>query len=804
MMSLPHLDPSLQPSSPSSSLSSPGDRIDAILGAADETAEEKIRTLLRIGVDALDLEYGYLSRVDAALQTITVVVTCGPEPAVETGAQHRLETSFCRRTVVSPHPFSLHHASKQGWAEDPAREETGVESYLSTRLLVDEELYGALCFAALSPSEGPFTDDDYALIERLGRAVEQVLVNRPAGIGLEAEGTDPTDLIETLHSERQLLNRVFETSPSAIAILNAAGEFVQVSARAQDILGLERDAVTDRTFDDPDWHITTSSGQPLPEEDLPFSKVRETGETVMGMNHTIQWPDGTRRHLSVSGAPLYRAGTFIGAVFHLDDVTNRRQTELSLEESEERFRGVFRNAALGIALLDDRGAFVDVNPTLAEMLGYEEPEALRDRRYRSVSHPDDVGAERPAFQDLVGGTRQEYQIEKRFERRDGSTFWGHVTASVVDGPGEARVVAMIENVDRRRTQRERLRLFRKAVEQADEAAIILEAAPREAPGPAIVYANPAFGALTGHDPTEAVGTPLGTLFGPESEDAVLEELWRALSEGRRHEGETVTYRADGTSFLSHWTIAPVRDRTGTITHWSSVHRDVTEQRMRGWRLIEAHDAERRRIDQEMHDQLGGLLTALQMTVDLARIEVKEADGPTAPLDNVEHRVDDLASAVRTITRRLHPKVLVDHGLPRALSSLVETLKEQHDRPIHLDTELGSDERLPSLLEATVYRIVHEMLLYAVRHTEEAPLTATIRRRARRLRICLNCERASLPVQDRERERLPVLDEFRRWIDQLDGTFTANPQADASPQIEVTLPLVVSCLPESDADRPPHS
>jgi len=790
-------------SSPSPSLSSPGERIAAILEEeSHQTAEDAIRALLRVGVEALDLDYGYLSRVDAALQTVTIVVTSGPNPSLETGAQHKLDASFCRRTVVSSDPFSLHHVSAQGWAEDPAYAETGVESYVSTRLLVEEELYGALCFASQSPSDSPFTDEDYALIERLGRAVEQVLAPTPSEDNTDAERTP--DLEEALHTERQLLDRVFETSPSAIAILNAAGEFVQVSARAQDILGLEREAVTHRTFDDPDWHITTPGGRPIPKEDLPFSKVRDTGEAVMGMEHTIEWPDGTQRLLSISGAPLYRDGTFIGAVFHLDDVTNRRKAELSLEESEERFRGVFHNAALGIALLDDRGFFVDANPTFTEMLGFDDPEAVRDRQYRDVSHSEDVEAERPAFQDLVAGSREEYQIEKRFERRDGSSFWGHVTASVIDGPGDARVVAMVEDIDRRRKQRERLRLFRKAIEQADEAAIILEAEPRDAPGPPIAYANPAFGSLTGHDPDEAVGMPFGAVFGPESEDAVLEALWQAFSEGDRHKGETVTYRADGTPFLNHWTVAPVRDRTGTITHWASVHRDVTEQRMRGWRLIEAHDAERRRIDQEMHDQLGGLLTALQMTVDLARIEVRDENGPTDPLDNVEDRVDDLASAIRTITRRLHPKVLVDHGLTRALPSLIETLEAHHDRVIHLDADLTAEERLPSLLEATVYRIVQEVLLYALRQTEGSPLEVTVRRRARQLSVRLNCKHASLPVQAPDSERLPVLDEFRQWIDQLDGTFTATPQKDASPQIEVTLPLVVSCLPEYDADRPAHS
>jgi len=797
---------SLTAASTHNSLRSPpaliDDRIDTILAATDRSTEETIHALLRVGVDALDLHYGYLSRVDPALRTRTVVTTCGPNPTPAEGSQSRLDSTFCRHTVVSAEPVSFYDASKQGFEADPAHRASGIESYLSTRLLVDEKVYGALCFAARSPSDAPFTDDDYALVEKLGRAAEQVLADRSASAG-RSEVENALRVGSTLYSERQLLERVFETSPSAIAILNASGEFVHVSDRAQEILGLERDAVSDRTFDAPEWHITTPNGNSLPDEELPFARVRETEEALLGMEHAIEWPDGSRRVLSVSGAPLHENGTFIGAVFHLDDVTNRRRTKLSLEESEERFHGIFRNAALGIALLDAHGRFVDANPVLTEMLGFTDPDAVRGRQYRDVSHSTDVAAEQSAYQDLVSGARQQYQIEKRFERRDGSTFWGHVTASLINGPGEARVVAMIEDVDRRREQRERLRLFREAVEQADEAAIILEATPREAPGPSITYANPAFGRLTGLDPDEAVGTPLGTLFGPESDEAILEELWQAFAAGRRHEGETVAYRADGTSFVAHWTIAPVRDQTGTITHWVSIHRDVTEQRLRGWRLIEAHDAERRRIDREMHDQLGGLLTALQMTVDLARIEVQEEGGPTAPLDNVEDRVDNLASAVRSITRRLHPKVLSDHGLSRALPSLIDSLEERHGRTIDLVLDLDAEERPPALLEATLYRVVRETLLYALRHTDGCPLKATVEQRPRHLRVSVDCRR-TLPAQNPDEEQLPVFRDIRRWIDQLDGTFTIRHEEEASPQIEVTVPLAVSSLPEHVVDGPTDS
>ena len=176
-------------SSARSSPPSPGsldEQIDAILASTDQPDEWKIRRLLRLGVDALDLRAGYLSRVDPALHTLTVVVTCGPDSVAEEGAQYELGATLCRRAVVSSSPIALHDVSEQGSGEDPAVDRAGIESYLSTRLIPEDRVYGALCFTAPFPNDAPFTEDDLLLVETLGRAVEQVLATK--GKGLDADG----------------------------------------------------------------------------------------------------------------------------------------------------------------------------------------------------------------------------------------------------------------------------------------------------------------------------------------------------------------------------------------------------------------------------------------------------------------------------------------------------------------------------------------------------------------------------------------------------------------------------------------
>jgi PAS domain S-box-containing protein len=201
---------------------------------------------------------------------------------------------------------------------------------------------------------------------------------------LSAHAAAVLDRIErrkSLLEERDLLDRIFETSPAAITVLDRAGEILRASERAEDVLGLKKDEVTDRTYNDPRWKITGPDGAPMPDEEFPFARVMDTGEPVRNIEHAIEWPDGSRRLLSVSGAPLRTADDALeGAVFHIDDITERRRTERALRQSEERFRKTFENAAIGIAIGDEKGRVVESNPTLQAMMGHDEKD-LRGRHF---------------------------------------------------------------------------------------------------------------------------------------------------------------------------------------------------------------------------------------------------------------------------------------------------------------------------------------------------------------------------------------------------------------------------------------
>ncbi|MFB6311661.1 MAG: PAS domain S-box protein [Salinirussus sp.] len=152
---------------------------------------------------------------------------------------------------------------------------------------------------------------------------------------------------------RHQLEQILKTVPACVVLVDKSGAFTYANDRAEEVLGLEPDEVTDRTYNDPDWNITDLEGDPIPDEELPFRRVRDSGEPVYGVRHTIEWPDGRRKVLLVNGAPIFdEDGEVESTVFALTDITERRRQERQLERQNERFEYVEEVAEIGYWEID--------------------------------------------------------------------------------------------------------------------------------------------------------------------------------------------------------------------------------------------------------------------------------------------------------------------------------------------------------------------------------------------------------------------------------------------------------------------
>jgi PAS domain S-box-containing protein len=131
------------------------------------------------------------------------------------------------------------------------------------------------------------------------------------------------------------------------------------------------------------------------------------------------------------------------------------ETRAALLESEERFRQAFEDGPVGIALVDSNLQFVRVNRVLCDTLGYSEQELI-GKSIEFTTHPEDVEATMTVARAIFRGEPPGHSFEKRYRKKDGSFFWGRLTALVVrDRDGNPTyALGMIENFTERKLMEE--------------------------------------------------------------------------------------------------------------------------------------------------------------------------------------------------------------------------------------------------------------------------------------------------------------------------------------------------------------
>jgi len=115
----------------------------------------------------------------------------------------------------------------------------------------------------------------------------------------------------------------------------------------------------------------------------------------------------------------------------VENIEEQKLAQDALRRSEALFRAVFEGAGIGITVGGMDGKQLKSNPALARIFGYSEDELLH-LTGQSISFPEEWERQRPLREELMAGRRDQYQIEKRYIRKDGQVVWGRLT---IQSPG---------------------------------------------------------------------------------------------------------------------------------------------------------------------------------------------------------------------------------------------------------------------------------------------------------------------------------------------------------------------------------
>jgi PAS domain S-box-containing protein len=403
------------------------DRLAAVraTGLLDTPPETEFDRLTRIAARLFGTPISLLTLVEANRQFFKSSVGT---PVRETN----IDSSLCRFVAVRNAPLILTDAAADPrFATHLAHTELGIRSYLGIPVRSRRgHVVGSFCVADRAPRL--WTDDDMSILKDLAAEAEAEVQRR--------------ERFESVSAERDLLIEVMRSSAAAVVVLNPQGQILYSNDNAEQILGIRALDVERRTFDAPAWRHTTLDGRPFPDEDQPFRRVMATGRAVKDVRHAIEWPDGTRRALSINGSPVKdAAGNIIRLVFHVHDITESLAAQEALRASEEKFSRAFRASpdAISITRVSD-GRIVEINRGFTSMLGYT-PEECVGRTTLDLGIWLSAEDRTRAVRTLVTHGRF-HDLEVQLRHRNGHIILCQAAGELFETGGETYLVAISRDI----------------------------------------------------------------------------------------------------------------------------------------------------------------------------------------------------------------------------------------------------------------------------------------------------------------------------------------------------------------------
>jgi PAS domain S-box-containing protein len=296
----------------------------------------------------------------------------------------------------------------------------------------------------------PVLNESGELVEFIGTSMD-VTEQWKARTELEKAFEEIKERTEAARRSERELRDVVNTVPAHVWRTSPEGQVDFVNDRWLQFTGLALDEAfgwkweavlhpDDGTRVVTDWHTALKNGRAMESD----ARVRRAdGEYCWWIIRNVPLRDENGRLVRWYGTAI--------------DIEDRKRAEQALRKSEERWRSVFENSAIGVALTDLNGRFLATNHVYQTIVGYTEEE-LRAVNFLDVTHEDYREANWALITELLEGKRRQFQIEKKYLRKDGSSIWVRNNVSLVPGTESVPrfIMALSEDITQRKRAEEAL------------------------------------------------------------------------------------------------------------------------------------------------------------------------------------------------------------------------------------------------------------------------------------------------------------------------------------------------------------
>jgi formate hydrogenlyase transcriptional activator len=445
-----------------------------------------------------------------------------------------------------------------------------------------------------------------------------------SGMSLSEDSTMRTWAEEALQNSEERIRLILDSATEAICGCDSNGTCLFSNPSAARILGYDDPAELIGKNMHALEHHTRKDGTPYPLEECPIYIGFQKGESVHRDDEVYWRRDGTSFPVEYWSHPVVREGRTLGAVITFIDITERKQAEAALLKSEERWRSVYENSAIGVALTDLNGRFLAVNRAYEKMLGYTEEE-LRKLTFLGITDEDYRDANWELVSELLEGRRQQFQIEKQYRRKDGTLRWVSNNVSLVPGTESVPrfIMALSEDITDRKQAEVALR------KSETELRTIIETIPAfvvsALPDGSVDFISQSLVDYTGLSREQWLGWGWKDFVHPEDADRAVGKWREVLAGGEPLEIEVRHRRADGKYRWDLVRQVPLRDDKGNIVKWYGTLHDIEDRKQAEAALRKSE--ERNRILLQINNAI-----ITNLTQQALLHSISEALHPVFPFD----------------------------------------------------------------------------------------------------------------------------------------------------------------------------
>jgi len=403
-------------------------------------------------------------------------------------------------------------------------------------------------------------------------------------------------------------------------------------------------------------------------------------------------------------------GNITSVVAFARDITERKQTEEQLRQSEQRYKALFEGTSEGILVADvETHKYLFANPAICEMMKYSLQEFL-EMNITDCHPPEDLAHVISCFE---AQSRGEYRVAPNipFQTRDGEVFYADVSAALIKFEGRDCAVGFIHDLTEARLAAEQLRQskqrYRMLFEGASEGILVADIEESK-----LVFSNPAVRKMLKYSEEELLEMHVRDCHRPEDIERMMIEF-EALARGEKKLAPAIPFLTKNGEIVYAdvgGTVMRIEGRNclvGFLRDLTDARRAEEALKTAHVKLMTARDEERKHIASELHDSVSQKLVALGMQLENSAQPGSESSAA---------RCNELISDIRSICHGLYPPALEVLGLVSSMKQFEDLCRAAGlTAEIHYEPRIATARFSPEV-EIALFRIAQEAVSNAIRHS----------------------------------------------------------------------------------------